>query len=325
MKIVLIIPYYGKFPNYFQLFLDSCGKNPAFNWLIFTDDKTPYRFPDNVNVVYNSFAECRERIQSKFDFPVLLTEPQKLCDYKCAYGFIFEDYLKDVDFWGYCDVDVIFGRLDYFITEELLNNFDKIFSLGRPTLYRNTSEINRVFMNEFNGKKRYKEVFQTNVGCAFDEWYPENINDIFRQTHYRLKLDNLCADIESYKTRFILNTYNLQKKTYEHMDQRNMIFEYIEGHIFQIVKENKSFKKKEYPYLHLQKRNMSICINVDTYEGYYIVPNRFVPLDSNILSLFRKNLVYEILNFQFFKVKYKSLKLRIKRIKLKRQGITNDT
>lgn len=48
---VFILPYYGKFPNYFQLFLNSCGSNPEYDWLIFTDDHTAYDYPDNVPAV----------------------------------------------------------------------------------------------------------------------------------------------------------------------------------------------------------------------------------------------------------------------------------
>lgn len=33
-KCTFIIPYYGNFPNYFQLFLNSCKYNSDFEWLI---------------------------------------------------------------------------------------------------------------------------------------------------------------------------------------------------------------------------------------------------------------------------------------------------
>lgn len=47
-KICLIIPYFGEFKNYFQLFLNSCANNPTINWLIFTDSDQAYFYPDNV-------------------------------------------------------------------------------------------------------------------------------------------------------------------------------------------------------------------------------------------------------------------------------------
>ena len=39
-------------------------------------------------------AEIREKIQSKFDFKISLEEPYKLCDYKPAYGYIFEEFIR---------------------------------------------------------------------------------------------------------------------------------------------------------------------------------------------------------------------------------------
>ena len=46
MKIAIIVPYFGKMPNYFQLFLNSCASNKKFDWLIFSDDKAKYDYPE---------------------------------------------------------------------------------------------------------------------------------------------------------------------------------------------------------------------------------------------------------------------------------------
>lgn len=55
---------------------------------------------DNVKWYFKSFSELQELFQSKFDFPILLNTPYKLCDYKPAYGDIFSKYLGGYDFWG---------------------------------------------------------------------------------------------------------------------------------------------------------------------------------------------------------------------------------
>ena len=95
-KVTFLIPYFGKLPNYFDLFLKSCKYNGGgYRWIVFTDDKTIHNWPDNVSCVFMTFDELKERIQSKFDFEIKITEPHKLCDYKPAYGYIFEEYLED--------------------------------------------------------------------------------------------------------------------------------------------------------------------------------------------------------------------------------------
>lgn len=43
-RVAFIIPYFGKFNNYFPLFLKSCEANADLcDWLIYTDDKTEYK------------------------------------------------------------------------------------------------------------------------------------------------------------------------------------------------------------------------------------------------------------------------------------------
>ena len=49
-SICYVVPYFGKFPVSFPLWLVSCGANPTVDWLIFTDDTTPYDYPQNVKV-----------------------------------------------------------------------------------------------------------------------------------------------------------------------------------------------------------------------------------------------------------------------------------
>ncbi|WP_333562533.1 DUF6625 family protein, partial [Lactobacillus amylovorus] len=43
-KGAFIIPYFGHFNNYFQLFLNSCKYNSNYDWIIFTDDRTKYDY-----------------------------------------------------------------------------------------------------------------------------------------------------------------------------------------------------------------------------------------------------------------------------------------
>ena len=125
-KIALVIPYFGKFNNYFELFLKSCEKNPTVIWFIFTDDKSKYDYPANVIVTYMTFNELKDNIQSLYDFDILLDTPYDLCDFKVAYGEVFKNYLKEYDYWGYCDNDMIFGDIRKFITDDIFEKYNKI-------------------------------------------------------------------------------------------------------------------------------------------------------------------------------------------------------
>ena len=145
-KALFIIPYFGKFSNTFPYFLKTCALNPDFNWLIVTDDQFPYPFPENVAVQYTQFDKFVQKVQSFFDFPIAIPKPYKICDYRAAFGVIFADELADYQFWGHCDTDQFFGKINHFITDDILTQYDKILCLGHFSLFRNCPRINNLYL-----------------------------------------------------------------------------------------------------------------------------------------------------------------------------------
>ena len=168
-SIAYVVPYFGKFPKGFQFWLMSCGCNPTIDWLIFTDDHTDYNYPPNVKVQYWTFEQMKDRAQQVFDFAISLERPYKLCDYKPAYGEIFADELKGYDFWGDCDIDLVWGNIRQFYTDELLSQYEKIGFNGHSMIFKNTPEVCARFRTCLEGKLNYKEVYSTDKGYAFDE------------------------------------------------------------------------------------------------------------------------------------------------------------
>ena len=94
-SIALVLPYFGTFPNYFPLYLESCRKNPTVDWHIYTDSTVEYNYPDNVIVHQMTFQEFKAKLQQAFDFPLTLESPYKLCDFKPTYGETLAEDLKD--------------------------------------------------------------------------------------------------------------------------------------------------------------------------------------------------------------------------------------
>ena len=139
-KCCFIIPYFGKLPNFFSVFAKTCEKNQNYDWIIFTDDKTELKVPNNIIINKMNYEDLKKLINKKMGFSCAFSELHKLCDYKPAYGYIFEEYIKDYKFWGHCDIDIILGNMDKFISDEMLNTYDKIFCLGHMILYKNDYE-----------------------------------------------------------------------------------------------------------------------------------------------------------------------------------------
>lgn len=289
--IAIVMPYFGKFPNYFPLWLTSCAHNPTIDWLIFTDDKFEYNYPENVKVVYKSFAEIVTMFQDNFDFEIILPEPYKLCDYKPTYGEVFSDYLQKYDYWGFGDLDLIFGDIRSFLNYEILNSHDKILTHGSFCILKNTKQNNSIYRKEINGKLKFKEVYTDIKNRGFDEYGKEAFNSICMNENLKIYTNNLIfADIDSWKKHFKLTgvldlcDHNEKKELeWEKKEEKhNSIFAFEKGKLFRYFIKNNQISKKEYLYVHFQKRFMICDKWQDLGNDFLMIPNKFVEYTGNV-------------------------------------------
>lgn len=121
-SIVIIIPYFGKWPEWFELFLVSCKWNESIDWLFYTDCPEPEYSLPNVRYIHMSFADYCSHVSSMLGIDFKPTNAYKLCDVKPFYGFIHEPDIAAYDYFGFGDVDVIYGNLRYFLTDHVLTH-----------------------------------------------------------------------------------------------------------------------------------------------------------------------------------------------------------
>lgn len=280
-SIALVIPYFGKLPDYFPAWKMSAASNPTVDFLFFTDIAS-LNSEGNLHVFHMSFGDFREMVQKKFDFPISLERPYKLCDYKPTYGYVLQEYLKDYDFWGHCDIDLIFGNIRNFITEEILSSHDKILELGHFTLYRNTPAVNEHFMQcKGYGDYDYKKTFTTDDSLFFDECLG-------------MRLISRKLGVKTYLNEEIFFDVGPNRKEFHHIsgEQLPTVFEYRDGALFALSKRKDAPRlKKEIMYAHFQKRTIK---NMDETicrfgNAFYIVPNKIVSLDRPEKSLYKVN------------------------------------
>lgn len=291
-KAVFLLPYFGKLPNYFQLYLQSCKYNNDFDWLVITDDLTQYEYPENVKVIISTFEDIRDLIQSKFDFVISLDKPYKLCDFKPAYGYIFQEYITGYDFWGEVDADCIWGDLNKYITWDILDRFDKLFLLGHLTLYRNTMENNRVFMYPLNGVERFKEVFISPEVMQFDEAQGNNsVNDIYSHYHIPVYEDKSRADVSPKFHCMRLSDYKGPNDVEYTEPSKYQFFEWRYGKLNGISYTCFGMKKqrKEYSYLHLHGGRKMIYEENNSWDHFYIFRNRFLKVKKQNSLFFHLN------------------------------------
>ncbi len=303
-SIVLINCYFGKYPNYFNLFLDSCKKNPTINYLLFTDNVLS-NTPENVTVVNTTFDEIKATIQNKFDFEISLDAPYKLCDYKPTYGYVFDEYLSEYDYWGYCDIDMIFGDLRKFLPENILMNYDKFYKLGHLTIFRNTPEINTLFMDE--KVVSYRDAFTTKKIAVFDEF--EGIQKIFDNQMKKTYFSRDYADITKVKNKFALSAVlaeDIQNNNYD-----NQLFVYQDGCVYRYFENENVISRDEFAYIHLQKRKFENTIQ----EGgnYFVTYHGFIPFDDLDITTDRFNELNGVDVWKEFIAKYKLYSFKIKR------------
>jgi len=168
--VTIIVPFFGKLPGYTEYFLKGCKYNPEFQWIIFTDQDDVPGCPENVRFEKLTRSGFDEIASDRLGFRVSTGNPYKLCDFKPVFGFIFREFIGQASFWGYCDLDVIFGKLGHFITGEVLSKYDILsfyrgFLSGPFSLFRNKDHI----INLFKSCKAYRKIFQDPGYTGFDE------------------------------------------------------------------------------------------------------------------------------------------------------------
>ncbi|MBW3087486.1 hypothetical protein KIH77_01840 [Bifidobacterium sp. 82T24] len=280
-----ILPYYGRFPEYFPVFLRSCAANPDFDWLIFTDDHTDYDYPANVHVHYETFADMQQRVRSAFDFHPQLRTPYKLCDLKPMYGYLFERYLADYRFWGHCDCDVVFGRLSHFITDELLERYDKIFPLGHLSLYRNTEENNRRFMLPLDGDPLYRRVLESETIFTFDESYlPTNVNRIYQENGFPIYMTDLSGNTSVRSLTFAITRYDDGLGSYLVEKPVHAIYIWDDGRLSRYRRRFGRLETDELMYMHFQRRRMRLGDGVIGSSRFKILPGSFETLEAERIT-----------------------------------------
>lgn len=243
-SIGFVIPYFGKLPaKGFELWLLSCSKNPTIDWLIYTDDKTSYNYPPNVIVRYCTLHDIKERAQKCFDFEISLERPRKLCDFKAAYGEIFADDLKTYDFWGYCDVDLVWGDMRKFLTDEILCKYERIGYQGHCLIYKNNPVVNSRYRTEIENVVNYKTVYTDPGEFCFDE---NGMDDIYNGLNIPYYHETIFAHLNKYDYGFFLG--HLPKE--EDYKNKHQVFIWEDGTLLRKYVDGNRIETEEFMYIH---------------------------------------------------------------------------
>lgn len=268
-SVIVIIPFFGPFPKMFPFWLQSAYDNPTIDFLIVTDNEIQTN--RNIKVVFMPFDELKGKIQILFDFPINIPSPYKLCDFKGVYGVIFSEYVKDYDYWGFGDIDLVYGNIRQFLTSEILHNYWVISGWGHFTLYKNNEICNNFFKTHLDGYQYYKDVFSCPINSAFDEFNHQGLSEMWKILYPEKLWNTLLFD----DVRVPRLSFNFVSEFHPECSMC-LIFEYENGNLFRVYKnlENR-ICKEPILYAHFQQRKF-MKILTSNFNSYLIVPNEFI-------------------------------------------------
>lgn len=110
-QAAFILPYFGKWPEWIDLYFLSCEANPFIDFYIFTDCPPPTRKKSNITFIPISFEEYCKKVSRKLHIRFAPANPYKLCDLKPFYGAIHEDLVSRYAYWAFGDCDLIYGDM----------------------------------------------------------------------------------------------------------------------------------------------------------------------------------------------------------------------
>ncbi|PWJ14694.1 DUF6625 family protein [Ruminococcus flavefaciens] len=306
-KYKVFCPYFGRLPSNFNLWLASCSYNSNFQFIVITDDDyKKYSIPNNVLMIKMDFVSFKKTVQQKFDFKISLETPYKLCDFKPTYGYVFESYLDDCIYWGYCDMDLVFGDLEKFMPQ---TTYDKISHLGHLCLYRNNSAMRECFKLNSNSKVSYVDILSNPMHFGFDEIGDYGINNVLIKNEYKIyDYELYVADISCARDGMVLAVY--RDDSFSPL-WGTRIFAFENGKVYSYDLDNK-ITKKEYAYVHLQKRKMSNNV-INVGDKFLILPCQYCEYQDVTKELIINSQDKHLIPLKMFRVKFTALIKRYKR------------
>lgn len=250
-SICIIGVWFGPFPNWMDLWVKSVEYNPTIHFLVATDQVWDKDTPDNLEFLPTTLSELKRKTEEKIGMRIRMESAYKLCDYKPLYGLIFENEIRDYDYWGECDFDLVFGDIRGFIDRYDILQYDKFLNRGHLTIYRNDRSVIDRYRLKGGAFGTFREIFRSDMVWGLDEMY--GINRIYKKHKFPCFNQCVFADIDrKYADMRLCSTYFRPDEKYNHPYQ---MFCWKEGRVYQeYFDENSVLQTKEFMYIHFAKR-----------------------------------------------------------------------
>lgn len=282
-RVAQIIPYFGKWPEWIDLYFYSCGQNPMIDFIFYTDCKIPQYHPNNLIFNKCTYKEYSELISNRLNIEYKNPNSYKLTDLKPFIGYIHEQELKEYDFWGFGDIDLVYGDLSKLVNDDMLDKYDLITThnyhiAGHFCLCRNNEHYRNAcfkirnwrYIIEKEKPMSIDEIDWTYIVCPYHKFIERIYKYLFKPfgVHYFTVLDALHPI--------------LHKKLHLHEYWTSPKPTITDKWIYDI-KNNKIIdpKNRELPYLHFLffKKTQWLDTTIYWKENFYNINN----INNNIM------------------------------------------
>lgn len=270
-KIGIIVTWFGVLPSYFNAWLQSVEKNNDVDFLCFFDHAFESK-SKNIIIHQISFSQMIDLCSKKMDRKVDFKNSYKFCDARPFFGIIFNDYIENYDFWGYCDIDLMFGNIRKFITDDILAKNERIFQYGHLSIFKNCYKMNHLYSLN-GGIYSMDEIFLGKAKTTPEEYF--GLNRICQKNNIPWYTKVIFADFSAkYHDRLNLNhgLINYDKQ----------IFIWDDGHAYRYYKLNNRIVRDEFIYMHWQKKKPVIIGDIESTSSSIICPTKIISINTPI-------------------------------------------
>lgn len=182
IKKLLIAPWFGPAPPWIDHWANNITRLEEHGYDVHVSMDQP---------------EFNLRVQNLFDIPNAIGDDgRKLCDYRCAFGLIYAEELEGYQWWGTTDLDVVYGRVERYVTDDFLDELDlhsnhPTYVSGPWSLYRNVPAVNELFTlhEDWRGhlenptttgwvETEYSRLVESGlINYAYTNWQAQNLNN----------------------------------------------------------------------------------------------------------------------------------------------------
>lgn len=273
-RIALFIFYVGPLPDYFRYFSESFDRNKDvdIDIYLFNDCLAQPDTSGHLKTIPFTLEEFNQLASQKLEMPINVNWGYKVCELRPAFGVIFDEYLTDYDFWGYCDLDIILGKISHFITEEILATYDVITAsevqiVGHFTVFRNTDTVNNLFRETDDYIKVFTDLdnqYDFDESCKRFHGRPFSFEELKATDQMASIYDLVMNSREKYGLKVYMKSMVREEPP--------LNITYRDGVFFD------SFTQQEFLYFHLVKVKLFYLFH------FYIPPMPHLPPEFSIVT-----------------------------------------